>query len=151
VNNLFHIVNCSIEPKIPQMDFFGICIAIIGAVTVIFAANTSDTRLDQDGIIRAISQKPFITYTTIYVVAAVILVFLSPRQIGKRFVFVDVGLCALFGTDFHIRFWRGVYHYFEGGFTVLSTKGVSTLITVNGYKVFTLWIIYPIFLVSTVN
>lgn len=37
---------------------------------------------------------------------------------------------------------------FLGGFTVLSTKAVSTLLTTNGLNMFKLWMTYPILAVS---
>lgn len=80
-----------------QRDVLGIFIAIIGAVTVVLSANSSDTRLDPDGLIRAITQKPFIAYSIIYAVLAIVLSSLSQGSIGQRYVFVDVGLCAVFG------------------------------------------------------
>lgn len=79
------------------MDLLGICIAILGAVTVVLASNTSDLRLDPAGLLRAISQKSFIAYSIVYIVAAVILAGLSETNLGRKVVFVDVGLCAIFG------------------------------------------------------
>lgn len=81
-----------------QVEFLGIFISILGAVTVVFSANTSDTRLDRDALIAAITQKPFIVYSIIYIVGAFALTGLSASQRGRDWVFVDVGLCALFGT-----------------------------------------------------
>ena len=75
----------------------GVVIAIIGAVTVVLSSNGSDTRLDPDGLLRAISQTPFIIYSCIYAAGAIVLATLSEGSIGKEWVFVDVGLCALFG------------------------------------------------------
>ena len=72
----------------------------MGAVTVVLSSNTSDSRLDLDALIRAISQRLFIVYSCVYVVGAVVLATLSEGQIGKSWVFVDVGLCALFGDSF---------------------------------------------------
>ena len=51
-----------------QVEFLGIFISILGAVTVMFSANTSDTRLDRDALIVAITQKPFIIYSIIYII-----------------------------------------------------------------------------------
>jgi len=64
----------------------------------VFSANTSDTRLDRDALIEAITQKPFIIYSIVYIIGAFILTGLSASQRGRDWVFVDVGLCALFGT-----------------------------------------------------
>ncbi|KAE9410286.1 DUF803-domain-containing protein [Gymnopus androsaceus JB14] len=129
------VANCMFSPLIlgerfRKRDIFGVLISIIGAVTVVLSSNASDTRLNPGGLVHAISQTPFIIYACIYVVGALILAFLSPTSYGKQHVLVDVGLCALFG-----------------GFTVLSTKAVSTLLTMQWSEVFTSVITYPVILV----
>ena len=83
-----------------KRDFLGILIAIVGAVTVVLSANTSDTRLGPDELVHAITQRPFIVYAAIYIAGAVLLSGLSESAAGKRYVYIDVGLCALFGTWF---------------------------------------------------
>lgn len=80
-----------------KRDLFGIIIAIVGAVTVVLSSNASDVRLDPDALVRAICQTAFIVFSCIYVAGAVILAILSHTTVGRRWVFVDVGLCALFG------------------------------------------------------
>lgn len=62
------------------------------------ASNASDVRLGPDALIRAISQTPFIIYSCIYICGAIVLAALSHGSIGRQWVFVDVGLCALFGS-----------------------------------------------------
>lgn len=126
------IANCFFAPlllkeRFRRIEFLGIFISILGAVTVVFSANTSDTRLDRDALIEAITQKPFIVYSITYIIGVFILTGLSASKRGRDWVFVDVGLCALFG-----------------GFTVLSTKALSTLLTMEWIKIFTEWITYPI-------
>ncbi|GLB33645.1 putative magnesium transporter NIPA [Lyophyllum shimeji] len=128
------MANCLFAPfllgeRFRKRDLLGILIAAIGAVTVVLASNSSDTRLDPDGLLHAIAQTAFIVYSCIYVVAAIILATLSEGEVGRRWVFVDVGLCALFG-----------------GFTVLCTKAISTLLTM-GTVVFSSWITYPVLLI----
>jgi hypothetical protein len=118
------------EKVILQRDLLGVFIAIVGAVTVVLASNASDTRLDPEALLHALSQLPFITFTSVYVASAIVLATLSEGVIGRTWVVVDVGLCALFG-----------------GFTVLSTKALSTLLTLEWLEVFTQWITYPLFVV----
>lgn len=77
----------------------GVVIAIIGAVTVVLASKASDTRLDPEKLIRAISQTPFIIYSGVYLVGVVFLCLLSEGPIGRSWVFVDIGICALFGAS----------------------------------------------------
>jgi hypothetical protein len=89
-------------------------------------------RLNPEQLVDAILQTPFLIYAGCYVVAAIILGALSHGRLGLTYVFIDVGLCALFG-----------------GFTVLSTKALSTLITLEWYGIFTEWVTYPLILVST--
>ncbi|KAF7983968.1 hypothetical protein HWV62_18402 [Athelia sp. TMB] len=117
----------SVVAPLGTMDLLGILIAIVGAVTVVFSSNSSDVRLDPAGLLEAISQRPFVIFTCIYIAAAFILASLSETSFGRRYVFVDVGLCAIFG-----------------GFTVLSTKGISTLLTLQWIQIFTDWITYPL-------
>ncbi|EMD40451.1 hypothetical protein CERSUDRAFT_111052 [Gelatoporia subvermispora B] len=126
------IANCIFAPVMlkecfRKRDFFGIVVAIIGAVTVVLSTNPSDTQLDPEGLIKAVAQRAFLVYSTVYVVFACILSGLSEGNAGKRWVYVDVGMCALFG-----------------GFTVLSTKAFSTLLTRKGPEIFTEWITYPV-------
>ncbi|KAF9651280.1 DUF803-domain-containing protein, partial [Thelephora ganbajun] len=126
------IANCFFAPlllkeRFRRVEFLGIFISILGAVTVVLSTNTSDTRLDRDALMEAVTQKPFIIYSIVYVVGAFILTGLSASHHGRDWVFVDVGLCALFG-----------------GFTVLATKALSTLLTMEWIKIFTEWITYPI-------
>ncbi|KAI0698636.1 magnesium transporter NIPA-domain-containing protein [Cytidiella melzeri] len=126
------IANCFFAPvmlkeRFRKRDVFGILVAVVGAVTVVLSANSSDTRLNPDSLLRAISQKVFIVFSILYVVAALVLSSLSEGSVGQRHVFVDVGLCAIFG-----------------GFTVLSTKALSTLLTMEWFEIFTEWITYPV-------
>ncbi|TFK55849.1 DUF803-domain-containing protein [Heliocybe sulcata] len=129
------IANCAFAPlllheRFRKREIFGVIVAIVGAITVVFSSNPSDTKLDPHGLIEAISQQPFIIYTIVYIIGMIILSSLSHGQAGQRYVFVDIGLCALFG-----------------GFTVLSTKGVSTLLTTRGFEMFAEWISYPLIIV----
>ncbi|TDL29462.1 DUF803-domain-containing protein [Rickenella mellea] len=129
------IANCFFAPlmlgeRFRKRDMFGILVAIVGAVTVVIASKQSDTRLDPAGLLRAITQTAFIVLSIIYAVGICILVGLSEGHLGREWVYVDVGACALFG-----------------GFTVLATKGISTMFTMTWWQMFTEWITYPILLV----
>ncbi|KAF9535114.1 magnesium transporter NIPA-domain-containing protein [Crepidotus variabilis] len=129
------MANCFFAPLLlrehfKKRDLLGVLIAVIGAITVVLASNASDTRLDMDALLKALRQTPFIVFSCIYVVGAVTLATLSEWEVGRKHVFVDVGLCALFG-----------------GFTVLSTKGISTLLTLEWMNIFTHWITYALLLV----
>ncbi|KLO18072.1 DUF803-domain-containing protein [Schizopora paradoxa] len=129
------IANCFFAPlmlreKFRKRDLIGVALAILGAVTVVLSANPSDTRLTPAGLIQAIKQPVFIAFTSVYILGAITFVGLSFQKFGYEHVFVDVGACALFG-----------------GFTVLSTKAFSSLLTLEWWGVITEWITYPILLV----
>ena len=134
-----------------KRDFLGIVIAIIGAITVVLSANPSDTRLDPEALRKAIVQRPFEIYAIVYIVGIVILSGLSEGAAGRRWVYIDVGLCALFGE--HRTYFTTVVtrrlNSVAGGFTVLSTKAVSTLLTLEWFQIFKEWITYPVIAVSS--
>ncbi|CDO74283.1 hypothetical protein BN946_scf184663.g4 [Trametes cinnabarina] len=126
------IANCIFAPlmlgeRFRKRDFLGIIIAIIGAITVVLSANPSETRLDPKHLIEAITHRPFQIYALVYMVGIFSLAYLSEGPPGRRWVYIDVGICALFG-----------------GFTVLSTKAVATLLTLEWFQIFKEWITYPV-------
>lgn len=126
------IANCIFAPlllneRFRSRDILGVFIAIIGAVTVVIATNPSEAHLDPETLLQAVAQKAFIIYSCVYILGAITLAGLSESDVGRRWVFVDVGMCALFG-----------------GFTVLSTKAISTLLTMERMQIFTQWITYPV-------
>ena len=81
-------------------------------------------QLDPSGLIQAIRQPAFIVYTVINALALILLSLLSrsPRW-GGRFIGIDVGVCALYG-----------------GYTVLSTKALSSLLSTMFLSAFRFWI-----------
>jgi drug/metabolite transporter (DMT)-like permease len=93
-------------------DIGGIILAIIGAVTVVFSSKQSDATLSPDELLEAVKQKGFIAYVVIAIVLAASLAWASTTRLGQRWILLDVGVCAVLG-----------------GFTVLSTKGLSSLLS----------------------
>lgn len=79
---------------------------------MVFSSKQSDTLLDPQQLLRAVSRTEFIAYCITSCLLTGLLTWTSFTRYGDRFVLVDVGVCALFG-----------------GFTVLSTKGLSSLLT----------------------
>lgn len=98
--------------KFRLSDIGGILLAIIGAVTVVFSSKQNDVRLDPGELLQAIKRLEFVIYTAVSVSAGALLAIISRTSLGDRWVLIDVGTCAIFG-----------------GFTVLSTKGISSLIS----------------------
>ena len=125
------ISNCLIAPlalkeKFRQRDFWGVLIAILGAVTVVLSANQNEPQIGPDILWKHyIKRWEFLVYVIVTIVAISVLMFLSPKY-GKKTIAVDLGLVGLFG-----------------GYTAVSTKGVASLLSGSLYKAFT----YPIFYV----
>lgn len=89
-----------------QRDIFGILLAIIGATTVVLSSPSSGGEppvLTPEALVEAITQRPFVIFSIVYLVSAVILCGLSEGSIGRRVVVIDVGICAIFGRVSCIR------------------------------------------------
>ncbi|KAF9407372.1 hypothetical protein BGZ94_002714, partial [Podila epigama] len=103
-------------------DLGGIVIAIMGTIVVVVNSKESDTKLTPEALIAALLQTQFIVYFIICFLLTAILTSLSDT-IGPDYIFIDLSIVAIFG-----------------GYTVLATKGVSSLLSLSFYKMFT----YPI-------
>ncbi|KAE8153521.1 magnesium transporter NIPA-domain-containing protein [Aspergillus avenaceus] len=121
------ISNCVIAPfmlkeQFRGRDFWGVVVAITGAVVVVLSASSSEEKIGPHDIWVMITRWEFETYMGITAALMVGLLWASGKY-GSRTVLIDVGLVALFG-----------------GYTALSTKGVSSLLS------FTLWhvITFPV-------
>lgn len=124
------ILNCLIAPlmlkeRFRQRDFWGVVVAIGGAVTVVLSAKTNEKKLGPGGLLADIKRWEFLVYVAITIVLIIALMIASPRY-GERTLSVDLGLVGLFG-----------------GYTALSTKGVASLLSTSLYRAFQ----YPIFYV----
>ena len=73
-------------------------LAVVGAVTVVLSSNASDPPLSPEKLLEAISQHAFLIFSLVYVIGASILMGFSEGSAGRKWVLVDVGLCALFGA-----------------------------------------------------
>ncbi|KAI8802626.1 magnesium transporter NIPA-domain-containing protein [Cladochytrium replicatum] len=107
-------------------DFLGILLATFGTVIiVVVSSQTEEPVLSPGDIIEAIIQPQFIVYTIIMAAGAISLSYISAVKLSlsSRFILIDIGLVAIFG-----------------GFTVLSTKALSSLINTNFFLIVT----YPI-------
>lgn len=96
------MANCIFAPlmlgeRFRKLDIFGIVVAVVGAVTVVLSSNASDARLGPSELVQAISQRLFVAYTIIYAIGGAMLGMFSEGKLGRQHVFVDVGLCAIFG------------------------------------------------------
>ena len=85
---------------------------------------TLTAQLDPEHLIAAILQPTFIAYTAINLFFLTVLILLSrSHTFGNRYIWIDVGVCTLFG-----------------GYTVLSTKALSSLLSVMFLSAFEWWV-----------
>ncbi|KAL1899492.1 hypothetical protein Sste5346_002891 [Sporothrix stenoceras] len=110
------ISNCVIAPilfkeSFRKRDFFGVVIAIAGAVTVVLSAKQEETKLNPHDVWDAITTTAFEIYVGVTCGLIALLMWASPRY-GNRTILIDLGLVGLFG-----------------GYTVLATKGVSSMLS----------------------
>ncbi|CAD6896786.1 unnamed protein product [Tilletia controversa] len=101
-----------LHEKFRPRDLGGIFLAIVGAVTVVFSSRTDDVALGPDGLLEAIRRGVFLVYMGVVLCLGAVFAGLSLTRLGDQFVLLDVGTCAIFG-----------------GFTVLSTKGISSMLS----------------------
>lgn len=123
------VSNCVIAPiffkeVFRQRDFWGVIIAITGAVTVVLSAETEETKLGPHEVWDAITTMEFEIYLGVSCGLIVLLMWLSPKY-GHKTILVDLGLVGLFG-----------------GYTVLATKGVSSMLSSTLFGAFTTPVTY---------
>ncbi|KAL5003206.1 magnesium transporter NIPA-domain-containing protein [Aspergillus recurvatus] len=123
------ISNCVIAPfmlkeKFRKRDFWGVLIAIAGAVVVVLSAKSSEEKIGPDDIWEMITRWEFELYLSL-TSALIIVLMWSSKEYGRRTILIDVGLVGLFG-----------------GYTALSTKGVSSLLSYTLWHVITFPITY---------
>ncbi|KAL4874748.1 magnesium transporter NIPA-domain-containing protein [Aspergillus karnatakaensis] len=123
------ISNCVIAPfmlkeKFRQRDFWGVIIAIAGAVVVVLSAKSSEEKIGPHDIWVMITRWEFELYLGLTAALIVVLMWASPKY-GSRTILIDVGLVGLFG-----------------GYTALSTKGVSSLLSGTLWHIITFPITY---------
>ncbi len=95
------ISNCVIAPIMLKetfrwRDFWGVLIAIGGAVTVVLSAKQEEKKLGPHEVLGAITTTAFEVYMGITVALIALLVWASPRYGGKTSL-IDLGLVGLFG------------------------------------------------------
>lgn len=122
------ISNCIIAPfmlkeRFRKRDALGVVIAVGGAVTVVLSANDSNPKLGPDEIWDLIRRWEFETYLGI-TVGVIAILMVASNKYGDKNILIDLGLVGLFG-----------------GYTALSTKGVSSLLSYTLWRVIT----FPVF------
>ncbi|ORY63580.1 magnesium transporter NIPA-domain-containing protein [Pseudomassariella vexata] len=123
------ISNCVIAPlffgeRFRKRDFWGVIIAVAGAVTVVLSAKQEETKLEPHDVWDAITTTAFEVYLGATIAFIIILMWASPRY-GHRTILIDIGLVGLFG-----------------GYTALTTKGVSSMLSATLWRAFTTPVTY---------
>ncbi|KAJ4292207.1 hypothetical protein N0V88_005838 [Collariella sp. IMI 366227] len=128
------VSNCVIAPiffkeVFRPRDFWGVIIAVMGAVTVVLSAKTEETKLGPHEVWDAITTMEFEIYMAVSCALIALLMWLSPRY-GNRTILLDLGLVGLFG-----------------GYTALATKGVSSMLSSTLLGAFTTPVTYVLLFV----
>ncbi|KAK3313406.1 magnesium transporter NIPA-domain-containing protein [Apodospora peruviana] len=128
------VSNCVIAPiffkeVFRRRDFFGVIVAVAGAVTVVLSAKQEETKLGPHEVWDAITTTEFEIYVGVSCALIALLMWLSPRY-GNRTILIDLGLVGLFG-----------------GYTALSTKGVSSMLSSTLFGAFTTPVTYALLFV----
>jgi hypothetical protein len=98
------ISNCVIAPimlkeRFRLRDFWGVVVAVAGAVTVVLSAKQEEKKLGPHEILDAVTTTAFEVYMIITVFLIIILLWASPRY-GSSTILVDLGLVGLFGKQY---------------------------------------------------
>ncbi|CAG8954598.1 hypothetical protein HYFRA_00004515 [Hymenoscyphus fraxineus] len=125
------ISNCVIAPIMLKehfrlRDFWGVVVAVGGAVTVVLSAKTQEKKFGPHEIWGAITNLEFEIYMAITIFLIVVLMWASPKY-GSKTSLIDLGLVGLFG-----------------GYTALSTKGVASMLSSTLWRAFTTPVTYAL-------
>jgi magnesium transporter len=132
------ISNCLIAPlllkeRFRQRDFWGVVVAIAGAVTIVASAKHNETKMGPNDLWQAIKRWEFLLYLGITYVTIIALMIASPKY-GGRTILIDLGLVGLFG-----------------GYTAIFTKGVASLLSDTLWRTFTFPISYLLVAILVVS
>ncbi|KAJ6070281.1 hypothetical protein N7467_011600 [Penicillium canescens] len=118
------IAPCLLKEKFRKRDFWGVLVSVAGAVVVVLSAKSSEEQIGPHEIWVMITRWEFELYLGLTISLIIGLMWAS-HQYGSRSILIDVGLVALFG-----------------GYTALSTKGVSSLLSGQLWHIITFPITY---------
>ena len=91
------IAPCLLKERFRQRDFWGVVVAVGGAVTVVLSARTSEKKLGPHDLWAAITRWEFELYLGITAALVVPLMWLS-REYGRKSILIDLGVVGLFGN-----------------------------------------------------
>lgn len=96
------IAPCLLKEKFRQQDFWGVLIAIAGAVVVVLSASSSEEKIGPGEIWMMITRWEFELYLGL-TTALIIGLMWASFSYGSRSILIDVGLVALFGKSIVVR------------------------------------------------
>ncbi|KNE67624.1 hypothetical protein, variant [Allomyces macrogynus ATCC 38327] len=112
-----------------RRDLVGMILAVVGTVLIVTSSKSTDVPLDPAGLLEAILTSRFLAYVAV-TTSLLALLFRLYSKYHKKTVFVDLSLVAIFG-----------------GWTVISTKAISTLLNATQFQIFTFPIFYPLLVI----
>ncbi|CDH60614.1 duf803 domain membrane protein [Lichtheimia corymbifera JMRC:FSU:9682] len=113
-----------LDERFRKQDFLGIIFAILGAASVVSSSKSHEFKLSPELVAAALMQTRSVIFYAISIMAISILTLLSPMY-GARNILIDLGLVA-----------------FYGAYTVVATKGLSSLLSMTLYRLFTYAVSY---------
>ncbi|GAA5809067.1 hypothetical protein MFLAVUS_002470 [Mucor flavus] len=116
-----------------KRDLIGVLLAVAGAAMVVFSSNSQEIVLSPELIVESLTQLQSIIYFILTACAIITLTILSPLY-GASSIMIDLGLVAIYG-----------------GYTVLSTKSVASLLSLTFFKMFAYPVSYLLILVLVVT
>lgn len=91
------IAPCLLKERFRQRDFWGVVVAIGGAVTVVLSANNSESKMGPHELWSAITRWEFELYLGITAAFMIVLMWVSGKY-GEKSILIDLGLVGLFGN-----------------------------------------------------
>ena len=90
------IAPCLLKERFRQRDFWGVTVAVAGAVVVVLSAKTSEPRMGPNDIWGSITRWEFELYLGITAFLIIALMWASGKY-GQRTILIDLGLVGLYG------------------------------------------------------
>lgn len=118
-----------LQERFRRRDLLGIVLAVCGAVVVVMSSKTEEIQLSPQAIEAALRQPKFLIYLACTSVVSCVMTGLSVN-VGHKNSLIDLSLVAIYG-----------------GYTVLATKALSSLLGLTFYRMFEYGITYAMILV----
>lgn len=91
------IAPCLLKERFRQRDFWGVVVAVGGAVTVVLSARSSEKKLGPQDLWAAITRCEFELYLGVTAILVLILLWLSGKY-GRKSILIDLSIVGLFGN-----------------------------------------------------